>query len=70
MYAMLQSSMRDLKVDESLIAKNKNPWWKKTLTGINIGIGVLAGAALVMFVLTTFVFDKEKGQKDEEAVAE
>ena len=67
MYSMLQSSMRDLTVDESLIAMNKNPWWKKTLTGVNVGIGVLTGAAVVMFVLTTFVLNKAKKQGEEDA---
>ena len=67
MYAMLQSSMRDLKVDEKLIAMNKNPWWKKTLTGVNIGVGVLTAAALTMFVLTTFVLVKGKKQDEENA---
>ena len=65
MYAMLQSSMKELTIDEALIARNKNPWWKKVVVGVDIGVGVLAAAAIAMFALTILVFDK-KEKKDEE----
>ena len=60
MYAMLQSSMKELKIDEELIAKNKNPWWKKVIVGIDIGIGALAGTALIMYGLSLFLENKAK----------
>ena len=68
MYAMLQSSMKELSVDEALIAKNKNPWWRKVIVGADIAVATLTAAAIVMFALTLLVFNK-KEKKDEEVVA-
>ena len=69
MYAMLQSSMKELKIDESLVARNKNPWWKKVVIGVDITVATLSVAALVMFGLSIFVFDKKEQPKGEEVAA-
>ena len=60
--------MKELSIDEALIARNKNPWWKKVVVGVDIGVAVLAAAAVTMFALTILVFDK-KEKKDEDVAA-
>jgi hypothetical protein len=65
MYAMINSSMKELKVDEELIARNQNPWWKGVINGIDIGVYCVTGCFAVAFILTEFVFGRKKKEGPE-----
>lgn len=61
MYALLHSFMGEAGEDlEKDINKLKNPWWKVTLRGLEIGTGVLTIGCVAMYVITEFFLKKKE----------
>ena len=57
MYALLQSFMGDMTAEqnEADMGRTKNTWWKGTIYGLDIGVGVLTAAAAALFVVYEFI---------------
>ena len=65
MYALLRSFMGDMTNEEAEadLSRTQNAWWKKAVYGIDIGIGVATGAAVVLFVLYQFILKSKDGKE-------
>ena len=50
MYAMSRSWMGGVRVSEEEIKAAMNPWWKKTLNGVNIGAGAVTAILLGVYI--------------------
>ena len=58
---------------EEEIKENMNPWWKKTITGVVIGVAAVATilvAVYVTFEILSFKSGKAEQQADEPESAE
>ena len=57
MYALLQSFMGGMSNAEAEadMSRTENAWWKGTIYGIDIGVGVLTSAAVVLYVFYEFI---------------
>ena len=68
MYAISRSWMGGVRFTEEEIVESMNPWWKKTVSGVVIGVGVAAGLLLGAYVFFE-VFSKIRAAKvpEEEA---
>ena len=49
-------------LSKEVAIENYTPWWQPVAIGINVAIGVLAFASLLMFVLTTLKAKKKEGK--------
>ncbi len=65
MYALLQSFMGGMTNEEAAKDMNRtqNAWWKTTIYGIDIGVGVLTAAAIALFVVYEFVKKSNDGKE-------
>ena len=72
MYALLQSFMGDMTAEQNEADMNRtqNAWWKTTLYGIDIGLGVLTAAAVALFVVYEFIKKSQDGKEPVEANGE
>ncbi|MCQ2798962.1 MAG: fibronectin type III-like domain-contianing protein, partial [Bacilli bacterium] len=50
MYSMSRSWLGGVEVSAEDIEDSSNPWWKTTITGINIGLEVATGALLLVYI--------------------
>ena len=50
MYAMSRSWMGGVTVSDEEIAASSNPWWKKLLTGVTVGVTVIASLVGAVYV--------------------
>ena len=69
MYAISRSWMGGVRVSEEEIVANMNPWWKKTVTGLQISITAITGAlvaAYIFFEIFDMIMEKKKGPAAEE----
>ena len=72
MYALLQSFMGGMSNAEAEkdMSRTQNAWWKTTIYGIDIGVGVLTAAAVALFVVYEFVKKSNDGKEPVEANGE
>lgn len=73
MYALLKSFMGDMSAEaaEADMGRTQNAWWKGVLYGVDIGVGVLTGAAVALFVVYEFIKKTKQSQEaDQKAVEE
>ena len=65
MYALLKSFMGDMTAEqnEADMSRTQNAWWKGTLYGIDIGLGVVTAAAVALFVVYEFIKKSQDGKE-------
>ena len=65
MYALLHSFMGSMSNEEAEadMSRTQNAWWKTTIYGIDIGLGVLTATAVALFVVYEFFRKSNDGKE-------
>ena len=66
MYAMSRSWMGGITVSDEEIAASSNPWWKKLLTGVTVGVTVIASLVGAVYVFGEVMDKASPKAKDAE----
>ena len=61
LYTMSRSNLVN-GLSKEVVVEDYTPWWKPALIGLNVGIGVLYAAAVVLFLVNTYGKRKKEGK--------